>query len=93
MVMTGLLANTAVNAANTTGNGLLFGEFTLFKVHMIALVIAVSFIFIGSFVILKITDLISPMTISTEEKKAGSDYSQHGESVPATYSLKVATEA
>ncbi len=87
MVMTALLANTAVNGANTTGNGLLFGEFTLFKVHMIALVIVVAFIFIGSFVILKITDLISPMTVSSEEKKVGSDMAQHGENL-APYELK-----
>jgi Amt family ammonium transporter len=81
MVMTALLANTAVNGANTTGNGLLFGEFALFKVHMIALVIAVAFIFVGSLIILKITDLLSPMKISVEEKKVGSDFSQHGEKV------------
>jgi Amt family ammonium transporter len=82
MLMTALLANTAVNAANTTGNGLLFGEFTLFKVHLIALVIAIAFIFIGSFIILKITDLISPMAVSTETKKVGSDLAQHGENIP-----------
>lgn len=81
MVMTALLANTAVNAANTTGNGLLFGEFTLFKVHMIALGLALAFIIGGSFLILKITDLISPMTVSSEEKLMGSDFSQHGENL------------
>jgi ammonium transporter, Amt family len=81
MVMTALLANTAVNAANTTGNGLLFGEFTLFKVHMIALALTLVFIIAGSFLILKITDLISPMTVSSEEKLVGSDYSQHGENM------------
>lgn len=81
MVMTALLANTAVNAANTTGNGLLFGEFTLFKVHMIALGLALAFIIGGSFLILKITDLISPMTVSSEEKLVGSDFSQHGENL------------
>lgn len=79
MIMTGLLANTAVNAANTTGNGLFFGEFTLFKVHMIALVIVIVFVFVGSMLILKITDLISPLSITDEEKKVGSDFSQHGE--------------
>ena len=83
MLMTGFLANTAVNGANTTGNGLFFGEFTLFKVHLIALTIAITFIFIGSFIILKITDLISPMTISAEEKEVGSDFSQHGENIPS----------
>ena len=81
MVMTALLANTAVNAANTTGNGLLFGEFTLFKVHMIALALTLAFIIAGSFLILKITDLISPMTVSSEEKLIGSDFSQHGENL------------
>lgn len=81
MVMTALLANTAVNAGNTTGNGLLFGEFTLFKVHMIALGLALVFIIGGSFLILKITDLISPMTVNSEEKKVGSDLSQHGENL------------
>jgi Amt family ammonium transporter len=83
MLMTALLANTAVNGANTTGNGLLFGEFTLFKVHLIALVLSIAFIFVGSFIILKITDLISPMAVSTETKKVGSDLAQHGENIPS----------
>jgi Amt family ammonium transporter len=81
MVMTAIFAHQAVNSANTTGNGLLFGEFTLFKVHMIALAIVVAYTFIGAFVILKITDLISSLRISAEEKEVGSDYSQHGENV------------
>jgi Amt family ammonium transporter len=38
-------------------------------------------------VILKITDLLSPMTISSEEKKVGSDLSQHGENL-IPYELK-----
>jgi len=81
MIMTGLLANTAVNAANTTGNGLLFGEFGLFKVHMIALVIVIAFTFVGSFLLLKLTDLISPLKVSPEDKKIGSDFAQHGENL------------
>lgn len=88
MIMTGLLANTAVNGANTTGNGLFFGEFELFKVHMIALVIVIAYTFIGAFILLKITDLISPLKVSAEDKKVGSDFSQHGEAVyPGSYDL------
>jgi ammonium transporter, Amt family len=79
MIMTGLLANTAVNAGNTTGNGLLFGDFHLIKIQLMGLGIAIGFILVGSFIILKITDLLSPMTISKEEKEVGSDMSQHGE--------------
>jgi Amt family ammonium transporter len=86
MVMTAIFAHTAVNAANTTGNGLLFGEFALFKAHMIALVLVIAFTFIGAFVILKITDLLLPLRVSVEDKKVGQDFSQHGENLfPAEY--------
>ncbi len=82
MVMTGLLASQAVNGGNSTGNGLLIdGSTTLITIHMVALVIVVAFTFFGSLLLLKITDLISPLAVSAEEKKAGSDYSQHGENV------------
>lgn len=81
MIMTALLATQAVNAANTTGNGLFFGETTLFLVHMKALVIVVGFTFLGSLVLLKITDLISPLRLSAEDKKVGADFSQHGETL------------
>lgn len=81
MVMTGLLANVAVNAANTTGNGLFFGETTLFIVHLKALVVVIAYSFVGALVLLKVTDLIFGLSITPEEKKVGSDYSQHGENL------------
>jgi ammonium transporter, Amt family len=70
-----------VNGANTTGNGLFFGETVLFKAHMIALVIVIAYTFVGSLIILKVTDLISSLKVSAEEKKIGQDVSQHGENV------------
>jgi Amt family ammonium transporter len=79
MIMTGIFANTAINGANTTGNGLFFGETHLFTVHMIALVGVAGFTFISSLILLKITDLISPLRVSIEDKIIGSDLSQHGE--------------
>jgi Amt family ammonium transporter len=91
MLMTGLLANTAVNAANTTGNGLLFGETSLFVVHLIALVIVIAYTFIGSLIILKVTDLISSLKVSAEDKKVGQDYSQHGENL-APFDMSTAKE-
>src|SRR5260221_1586334 len=81
MVMTALLANTAVNGANTTGNGLFYGGFTLFKGHLIALAIVFLYTFVGSMIILKVTDLLSSLTVTAAEKKVGSDLSQHGENV------------
>ncbi|HEY9005725.1 ammonium transporter [Ohtaekwangia sp.] len=81
MIMTALLAHTAVNSANTTGNGLFFGETTLFIAHLKALVVVVAYTFIGSMILLKVTDLIFGLNVTPEEKKVGSDYSQHGENL------------
>ena len=81
MLMTALLANTAVNGANTTGNGLFFGDTTLFIVHLKALAIVIGYTLAGSFVILKIVDLIFNLRVSAEEKKIGQDFSQHGENI------------
>jgi Amt family ammonium transporter len=87
MLMTGLLAHTAVNGANTTGNGLFFGETTLFLVHLKALGIVAVYTFVGALVILKITDLISPLSVDAKEKVLGSDFAQHGENLyPVDYS-------
>jgi Amt family ammonium transporter len=83
MVMTALLANTAVNAANTTGNGLFFGDTALFIVQMKALGIVVAYTLVGSFIILKIVDLIFNLRVSAEDKVVGQDFSQHGENVQA----------
>jgi Amt family ammonium transporter len=81
MLMTGLLANTAVNGANTTGNGLFFGDTTLFIVHLKALAIVIGYTMAGSFIILKIVDLVFNLNVSAKEKEIGQDYSQHGENV------------
>lgn len=70
MLMTGLLAHTSVNGANTTGNGLFFGETTLFFVHVKALLIVFTFAFVGSMIILKITDMISALQINPDKKKS-----------------------
>jgi Amt family ammonium transporter len=91
MVMTALLANQAVNAANTTGNGLFFGDPTLFIVHMKGLGIVIAYTLIGSFIILKIVDLIFNLRVSKEDKEVGQDFSQHGENVQ--FDLKSLREA
>ena len=79
MVLTGVFAHQNVNPANTTGNGLFFGETHLFFVQCIALVAASVFSFFGSLLLLKITDMISPLRVSKEEELVGLDISQHGE--------------
>lgn len=78
MILTGVFATPAINAA--AAPGLFFGETTLFFTHMKALVIVSAFAFGGSFVLLKLTDIISPLRVSEEEEELGLDISQHGES-------------
>jgi Amt family ammonium transporter len=77
MVMTALLANTAVNGANTTGNGLFFGETALFIVHMKALVIVVAYTFVGTGILLKVTDLIAPLTIAQSQRTVEPAYEEN----------------
>jgi len=79
MLLTGVFANQAVNPGNTTGNGLFFGPTHLFFVQCIALVAASIFSFFGSLLLLKITDMISPLRVSKEDEFIGLDISQHGE--------------
>ncbi|MEJ7739666.1 MAG: hypothetical protein WKF97_19750 [Chitinophagaceae bacterium] len=79
MLMTGIFANQEVNAANTTGNGLYYGETKLFFVHLLALVVVSAFAFIGSYVLLMITNAVSPLRVSAEDEEIGLDKSQHDE--------------
>jgi ammonium transporter, Amt family len=79
MILTGVFATPTVNSLAT--NGLFFHETTLFIQHMKALVIVSVFAFGGSFLLLKITDMISPLRVSEEEESLGLDISQHGESI------------
>ncbi|MDB5260771.1 MAG: ammonium transporter, partial [Adhaeribacter sp.] len=79
MLLTGVFAHTAINSANTTGNGLFYGETKLFISHVMGLAIVVAFSFLGSLLLLKITDLISPLNVTEEEEVLGLDLTQHDE--------------
>ncbi|WP_207428873.1 ammonium transporter [Pedobacter sp. SYSU D00535] len=79
MLLTGVFANQAVNSANTTGNGLFYGETKLFLLHLAALVGVSLFAFVGSYLLLIITNAIHPLRVSVEEETVGLDQSQHDE--------------
>ena len=81
MLLTGVFANQNVNPGNTTGNGLYYGETHLFLIHLGALLVVSLFAFFGSLALLKITDLISPLRVSSEEEYVGLDISQHVEAL------------
>ena len=79
MLLTGVFAHQNVNAGNTTGNGLFYGETKLFLTHLVALVVVSVFAFVGSYILLVITNAISPLRVSAEDEEAGLDLSQHDE--------------
>lgn len=79
MLLTGVFASQSVNPANTTGNGLFYGETRLFVVQAVAMVIVSVLVFFGTLLLLRITNRITPLRVSAEEEQDGLDISQHGE--------------
>lgn len=78
MLLTGVFASSHVNSA-VTDNGLYYGETKLFFVHVVAMLAVSVFVFAGTFILLKVTNLIIPLRVSEDEEKAGLDWSQHEE--------------
>jgi len=78
MILTGVFANSSVNSVVTT-NGLYFGETGLFIAHVVALIAVSVFAFFGSLLLIKVTDLITPLRVHEVEEELGLDITQHDE--------------
>lgn len=76
-IAAGLFASAAVNPSGP--NGLFFGNPMQFVSQIEAVVVVGAFAFVGSFVILKIINKVSPLRVSPEEEERGCDQTQHGE--------------
>ena len=74
---TGLFASTAINAAGP--NGLFFGNPALVVAQLIGIVVVAAFAFVGSYVLLRVINVFTPVRVSPKEEDAGLDLSQHGE--------------
>lgn len=61
--------------------GLIYGHINLLIAHLIGLAIVITFTFGGSYLLYKITDLITPLRVTEEQELIGLDLSQHGESI------------
>ena len=70
MILTAVFANEV---------GLIFGEYQTLVLHLIACVIVILFVGIGSYLIYKIVDLILPLRVRDDQEEKGLDISQHGE--------------
>lgn len=77
VVATGIFASTAINHSGP--NGALFGNPSLLALEAFAVVVVAGFAFVGSYVLLRAINFITPVRVTAEEEEAGLDESQHGE--------------
>ena len=77
MLLTGLFASKLVNSAGA--NGLLYGNPYFFWIQFKAMLIAVTYSFVVSFILFKFINYILPLRVSEEEEELGLDASQHNE--------------
>jgi Amt family ammonium transporter len=75
VVATGLFASSAINGVN----GALYGNPYQLWVEVLAIAVVSAFAFFGSYFLLKIIDLVTPVRVSAEDEELGLDESQHGE--------------
>jgi Amt family ammonium transporter len=80
-IATGLFASAAVSAtAGVAGvNGAFFGNPGQLLAQLIAIAVVVPVAFFGSYLLLKLVNVFSPLRVSPEEEDAGLDLSEHGE--------------
>ncbi len=80
MIFTGIFAKEV---------GLVYGHTETFLAHLLALVIVTVFVFFGSLILYKVTDMIIPLRVTESQEHEGLDLSQHGESALAVSGLYV----
>ena len=74
-IATGIFASAAINGAS----GLIFGNAHQLLVQLAAIGVVVPFAFFGSYGLLKLVNMFSPLRVSEEAEDAGLDMSEHGE--------------
>ena len=75
---TGLFASTLANPDGT--DGLFFGNAAQFGTQVVSVLVAVTYAFVVTFVLLKIVDRVIGLRVSKDEEILGLDISQHRES-------------
>lgn len=76
-LLTGVFAQKYYNAAGA--DGLLFGNPGQFVVQLVAVLVAIVFSAVMTFVLLKLVGLITPLRANKKEEGLGLDVTQHGE--------------
>ena len=79
MLLTGVLASTAVHGISGGPQGLFYGNPQFFFIQLKAMAIVVVYSFAVSYGIFKFINLVVPMRVSESEEEEGLDASQHNE--------------
>ncbi len=75
-VAVGLFATAAVNPLV---RGLFYGNAAQLGIQALAVTVVAAFAFVGSYLLLRLVDVFSPLRVSPKEEDEGLDMSQHGE--------------
>ena len=75
-IAVGLFATGAIQVGI---NGAFFGNPHQLLVQLVAIGVVVPFAFFGSYALLKLVNVFSPLRVSEEAEDAGLDMSEHGE--------------
>jgi ammonium transporter, Amt family len=67
--------------ATEGGKGVITGDWNLLIQHLICLAIVLPFTFFGSYLIFKLTNIITPLRVDEEAELEGLDISQHDETI------------
>jgi Amt family ammonium transporter len=76
-IATGIFASTLINAAGP--NGLLYGNMYQFIIQVFGVVVVGSFAFVGTYVLLRVINVFTPVRVSPKDEDQGLDISQFGE--------------
>jgi ammonium transporter, Amt family len=74
-IATGLFASAAINGKN----GLFYGDPHQALVQVVGVAVVASFAFVGTYVLLRLINLFSPLRVGPAEENAGLDISEFGE--------------
>ncbi len=74
-IATGIFASSAIGGAS----GLLFGNPGQLVAQLLAIAVVAPFAFFGSYLLLKLVNVFSPLRVSPQAEDAGLDLSEHGE--------------
>ncbi|QQG49173.1 MAG: ammonium transporter [archaeon] len=77
VLATGIFASSVVNPSGP--NGALFGNLAQLGLEAFAILVVSGFAFIGSFLLLRVIGLFTPLRVSEREEEAGLDQAEHGE--------------